>query len=301
MSKIEDAKKTVEDLGELAEAIKKSFGWIKPAIMSVIIMLGGGTILESNGTIDLTPMGEGDDWAWEDDEYYPYYGCTDDLATNYDSYADADDGTCDYQTELVYGCTDDTANNYDYEAIEDDGTCEYDTEPTYGCTDDTANNYDTTATEDDGTCDYDPEPTEGCTDDTATNYDEDATEDDGSCEYPPSVECEPVIYSLFVRYDDANNSSLAADIDVDCTNAGVTETVTIQFLAYPFNTTGVPPSNWTEISANITGEAADTYTLRLGNFSNGSYDLYVYVSWDADGEGLIERKFLNVEINEAET
>jgi len=60
------------------------------------------------------------------------------------------------EPEPVTGCTDPGANNYDSEADEDDGSCEYDeVEPVTGCTDPGANNYDSEADEDDGSCEYD--------------------------------------------------------------------------------------------------------------------------------------------------
>ena len=96
-------------------------------------------------------------------------GCTDSSATNYNSNAFIDDGSCTY----VEGCTDSSADNYDAEAVVDDGSCTY-----LGCTDSTADNYDENATIDDDSCIY-----SGCTDSTATNYDVNATIDDGSCTY----------------------------------------------------------------------------------------------------------------------
>ena len=48
----------------------------------------------------------------------PKSGCTDSLATNYDSSATIDDGNCDY-----FGCTDSLAANYDSKATIDDGNC----------------------------------------------------------------------------------------------------------------------------------------------------------------------------------
>jgi plastocyanin len=48
------------------------------------------------------------------------YGCTDSIATNYDSIAVIDDGSCIY---AVLGCTDPTACNYDPSATVDDGSC----------------------------------------------------------------------------------------------------------------------------------------------------------------------------------
>ncbi|MFO7863383.1 MAG: hypothetical protein R6U85_05240 [Salinivirgaceae bacterium] len=48
-------------------------------------------------------------------------GCTDSDATNYDSEANSDDGSCEY----IYGCTDYNADNYESDAGMDDGSCIY--------------------------------------------------------------------------------------------------------------------------------------------------------------------------------
>ncbi len=52
------------------------------------------------------------------------YGCTDKNATNYNSNANKDDGSCKYP-EPVYGCTDENAINYNSQADKDDGSCRY--------------------------------------------------------------------------------------------------------------------------------------------------------------------------------
>ena len=51
----------------------------------------------------------------------------------------------------VYGCTDNMALNFDSLATFEDGTCLF---PNLGCTDPLSLNYDDTATVDDGSCDY---------------------------------------------------------------------------------------------------------------------------------------------------
>lgn len=106
-------------------------------------------------------------------------GCTDSTAQNYNTNANVDDGSCNF-TVIINGCTDTFATNYNSAANTDDGSCTY---PIYGCTDSTALNYNSLATNDDGLCQY-PPPVNGCTDSTASNYDSNANTDDGSCVYP---------------------------------------------------------------------------------------------------------------------
>ena len=95
-----------------------------------ILLLISTSGLELTGIIDLTPAGNGEDdeWFWEDEEYEEYWGCTDWDAVNYDEYATDDDGSCEYDEEIIYGCTDPEANNYNDEATSEDDSCEYDPE-----------------------------------------------------------------------------------------------------------------------------------------------------------------------------
>ena len=88
-----------------------------------------------------------------ENEPLPVYGCTDPTATNFDSSATYDDGSCDYPVVPVLGCTDSTATNYDSEATEDDGTCNYSVEDVVGCMDSDALNFNPNATIDEG-CEY---------------------------------------------------------------------------------------------------------------------------------------------------
>jgi hypothetical protein len=91
----------------------------------------------------------------------------------------------------MYGCTDELAFNYNPDAIVDDGTCTY---PVMGCTDPVALNYNPDAEEDDGSCYYVGDVL-GCMDEVALNYDVNATYDDGSCQYP-SLSLDPVSTEL---------------------------------------------------------------------------------------------------------
>ena len=94
----------------------------------------------------------------------PILGCTDSTATNYDSAATEDDGSCQYPVEPVLGCTNTSAVNYDSTATQDDGSCQNPPEPVLGCMNSTAINYNSTVTQDDGTCQYEIEPVDKCAD-----------------------------------------------------------------------------------------------------------------------------------------
>ena len=239
------------------------------AIVPILVLIAGSG-LELGGVIDLTPAGEGDDWAWEDDDYY-------------------------YPEPVRYGCTDYDAENYDETAEEDDGTCEYQ-EEIWGCTNDAASNYNPEATDDDGSCiPADEEPIEGCTDGNATNYNEEAEEDDGSCEYPEPEPCEPEYYDYYMGYTDDNKTTLyySYDVDISCDEE---QEVTIQFLVYVANSShGEEPTNYTIDTYNTTYQDWDVRTLYLGSFSNGTYDVYTYLI-NAEGEMIKELIWPDIEL-----
>lgn len=95
-------------------------------------------------------------------------GCNDVSASNYNSVATINDGSCIYP-----GCSNLLADNYNPIVNFEDGSCIIG-----GCLDPAAANYDATADYDNGSCLY-----PGCTDASANNYDPQANEDDGSCIY----------------------------------------------------------------------------------------------------------------------
>jgi len=122
-------------------------------------------------------------------------GCTYSDATNYNSTAVIDDGSCVYPEPPlpVLGCMYSDALNHNPSATEDDGSCRYPVvpDPVPGCTYTDAYNYDMNATEDDGSCVYDTDgdgiidafEEAGCTDANANNHNSSSTDDDGSCDY----------------------------------------------------------------------------------------------------------------------
>jgi len=91
---------------------------------------------------------------------------------------------------VVSGCTDSSATNYNSSATQDDGSCQYppveENPPADGGQTDggvTGGGEQPPA--------EDPTVVYGCTDSSATNYNSSATQDDGSCQYPPVEENPP--------------------------------------------------------------------------------------------------------------
>ena len=170
------------------------------------------------------------------------FGCTDEIACNYDLEALFNDGSCEFAEE-GYDCSGNCLETFTIivdclclenenivfttefdqstcivtescycECINDsdgDGIC--DEEEVGACTDPLAYNYDPLANEDDGSCLY-----LGCIDITACNYDLSADIDDGSCIFPTEY------------YLDCNSDCLN-DIDAD----GICDELEIFGCTYP--------------------------------------------------------------------
>lgn len=116
-------------------------------------------------------------------------GCTDNTASNYNSLATKDDGSCVYNggSGIVYGCTDVHANNFNPHATRNNtpNSCVYGTGGGQsGCTDPKALNYNPSAIYSDGSCVYQNNYVYGCTLTNALNYNPKATINDGTCIFP---------------------------------------------------------------------------------------------------------------------
>ncbi|MEC8537913.1 MAG: trypsin-like serine protease [Bacteroidota bacterium] len=151
-----------------------------------------------------------------------YDGCTDSNACNYNSFATNDDGSCEYSS--CAGCTDENFLEYDSSALIDDGSCI--TLIVSGCTDPIALNFNESANSDDGTCEYQ----QGCTDPNADNYDPNAIQDDGSCIYPWEP-CDILQWSEnFESYNSSNIDPQSTDwVGWDNINSGVDVTENFGF------------------------------------------------------------------------
>ena len=133
-------------------------------------------------------------------------GCIYEAATNYNSDATVDDGSCEFD---IPSCMDEDADNYNADATEDDGSCEY-----LGCTDVSASNYDASANTDDGFCCVD-----GCTESTALNYNSLATCNDASC----------IAIVLGCTDSSSSNYNPAANTNYNCCVDGCSESTALNY------------------------------------------------------------------------
>ena len=215
---------------------------------SVLITNEAGDTLLSEGTNPFFGNGQGalqpfDEPNWTTYSFIPYcgdscepfsYGCTDELAQNYNAEVNTEDGSCYYQagctqagyleyytqgyeadydngdcqTLAVFGCMDEEAFNYNSEANVDNEGC---IPVVLGCTNPLAFNYNSAANTDDDSC---IPFVYGCTDATMFNYDPQANAEDGSCI--------PYIYgctdSSAFNYDPTANTDNGSceEVVVDC-------------------------------------------------------------------------------------
>jgi hypothetical protein len=116
-------------------------------------------------------------------------GCTNPIATNYNSCATQEDGSC-----IIPGCTNSLACNFNPTATSDDGSCVFP-----GCTNPAACNYAATAGCEDGSCVF-----PGCTNPAACNYSATAGCEDGSCVFPGCTNPAACNYAATAGCDDGS-------------------------------------------------------------------------------------------------
>ena len=142
-----------------------------------------GFVLDNTDPCPIDPENDSDgDSVCESDEVF---GCTDEIACNYNIDATEEDDSCTYVVNSCDTCENGIVVDND---IDGDGVCNAD--EISGCTDISYVEYNPEATDDDGSCSV--LSSSGCTDDEACNFIPGATEDDGSCTYPEEdyLDCE---------------------------------------------------------------------------------------------------------------
>jgi hypothetical protein len=159
-------------------AIEIEGGFVNPIPPFVILYglpgCGDNCIEKIYGCTDDVALNYNDGANTDDESCYYVEGCTNPIYLEYNADADFDNGDC--ETLIVLGCMDSAALNYNPEANQElEGSC---IEVVLGCMSELAFNFNPNANVDDGSCiaySY------GCTDATAFNYDSIANTDDGSC------------------------------------------------------------------------------------------------------------------------
>ena len=160
-------------------AIEIEGGFVNPIPPFVILYglpgCGDNCIEKIYGCTDDVALNYNDGANTDDESCYYVEGCTNPIYLEYNADADFDNGDC--ETLIVLGCMDSAALNYNPEANQElEGSC---IEVVLGCMNELAFNYNPNANVPD-TC---ITVVEGCLDETAMNYDSLANVSDNSCIY----------------------------------------------------------------------------------------------------------------------
>jgi len=273
-----------ESVGKAADKIgETSIGKRIGAVITVILLalLSGG----ANMTV-LHDYFNGDDG--------PIGGCMQSDATNYNSKATFDDGSCNFLV-IVYGCTNAEAENYNANATHDNGRCIVDVGPpvnetVYGCMDAEANNYNDKATDDDGSCDYEDEYEEPECNLTEVFFWKGWEDQDGNATGYMLVDSGTATNDGIYVYTDIDSDCGEVDVTVyldvwsfnDVDGDGVYEEEEgdeYYYFTKEFNFT-VADAVWDDHWLNMTYEEL--------NETNGDYEAYVYLGADIDGDGELE-------------
>ena len=227
-----------------------------------------------------------------DDEEGPVGGCMQTDATNYNSKATFDDGSCNFLV-IIYGCTNPEAENHDPLATHDDGRCVVindnpngtngnETAAIYGCMDTTANNYDDKATEDDGSCDYEDE------------YEEEHGNHSSVHFYPGWHNEETDNASVFWVDPDAEGISVLTDIDTDCYDYNASVLVYVDVWHEESG-----DYNWSDLYFTVNGMDWDNhwfnFTFEELNETNGTWSMWVaLLGWDTESEDYVFQQQFNI-------
>ena len=275
-----------ETVGKAADAVGKTKVGQKIGAVVTIIMLA----LLSGGA-NLTILQE----YFNGEDEGPIGGCLQLDATNYNSKATYDDGSCNFLI-IIYGCTNSQAENYQPNATHDDGRCVVindnpngttnETAPIYGCMDMEANNYDDKATEDDGTCDYEDEYEEEHGNHTSAHF------------YPGWYNEETDNMSVFWVDPDAEGISVLTDIDTDCSDYS---TSVLLYVDVWHEESG--DYAWRDITMNVDGMNWDDHWLNFTfeelNETEGTWSMWVaLLNWDEETEDYIFQQQFEIPIRE---
>ena len=267
-----------ESVGKAADKISEtSVGKKIGTVLTVILLavLSGGanlTILDQyfNGEPDEGPVG----------------GCLQHDATNYNSQATYDDGSCNFLV-IIYGCTNAEAENYQPNATHDDGRCVVindntnntvnETAAIYGCMDMEANNYDDKATEDDGSCDYEDE------------YEEEHGNHSSAHFYPGWYNNETDNMSVFWVDPNADGISILTDIDTDCYDYNTSVLLYVDVWIDANEDGETDEYAWKDLYINVSGVNWDdhwiNFTYEELNETNGTWSMWVaLLAWNEESE-----------------
>ena len=267
-----------ESVGKAADKISEtSVGKKIGTVLTVILLavLSGGanlTILDQyfNGEPDEGPVG----------------GCLQHDATNYNSQATYDDGSCNFLV-IIYGCTNAEAENYQPNATHDDGRCVVindntnntvnETAAIYGCMDMEANNYDDKATEDDGSCDYEDE------------YEEEHGNHSSAHFYPGWYNNETDNMSVFWVDRNADGISVLTDIDTDCYDYNTSVLLYVDVWIDANEDGENDEYAWKDLYINVSGVNWDdhwiNFTYEELNETNGTWSMWVaLLAWNEESE-----------------
>jgi hypothetical protein len=280
----EDEEKLFETIGKAADKIGETQVGRKIGAIITIVLLA---ILSGGANMSIIH-----DYFNGEEEIGPIGGCMQTDATNYNSKATFDDGSCNFLI-IIYGCTNPEAENHQPNATHDDGRCVVindipngtngnETAAIYGCMDTTANNYDDKATEDDGSCDYEDE------------YEEEHGNHSSIHFYPGWYNEETDNVSVFWVNRDAEGISVLTDIDTDC---------------YDFNTSVLlyvdvwhaesGDYTWKDITLTVDGLAWDEHWLNFTfeelNETEGNWSMWVaLLVWDAELEDYVYQQQFDI-------